>query len=333
MDYWAEAMQDDCYLIAADGWKAETYRIVQTNKKGSEVDRGWACDLVPKYLVVNRYFAAEQEAIRRQEAELEGLNARLAELEEEHGGEEGALSSVGGKSDALLAWHEAMLSVWQSSEPAGFGEYTKAMADREAAQQRLAEMEADARMQALAGARGKITQAIVNARLRESDDAEERALLDSHKAVAAEIKEVRDRAGTLLETARAGVRERLSVEPESEDLRELRVLGEYLELTDRIGEAKKALRDAEAELDALAYAKYPTLNECEIKTLVVDDKWLTALDARVHGEMERISQALTGRVRQLAERYEMPLPGLSSRVAEMERAVNHHLERMGFSWD
>ena len=28
MDYWSEVMQDDAYLIAADGWKAETYRII-----------------------------------------------------------------------------------------------------------------------------------------------------------------------------------------------------------------------------------------------------------------------------------------------------------------
>ena len=48
MDYWSETMQDDCYLIAADGWKAETYRIIEKDKKGKERDKGWACDLVPK---------------------------------------------------------------------------------------------------------------------------------------------------------------------------------------------------------------------------------------------------------------------------------------------
>ncbi|WP_157077215.1 N-6 DNA methylase, partial [Curvibacter delicatus] len=35
MDYWAQTMQDDCYLIAADGWKAETYRVIET-KKGKD---------------------------------------------------------------------------------------------------------------------------------------------------------------------------------------------------------------------------------------------------------------------------------------------------------
>ena len=33
MDYWAETMQDDCYLIAADGWKAETARIIETIRR------------------------------------------------------------------------------------------------------------------------------------------------------------------------------------------------------------------------------------------------------------------------------------------------------------
>src|SRR4029077_1000927 len=67
MDYWAQIMQDDCYLIAADGWKAETHRLLVKNKKGNEVDKGWTCDFVPKELIVNRYFATDQEAIRQRE--------------------------------------------------------------------------------------------------------------------------------------------------------------------------------------------------------------------------------------------------------------------------
>jgi type I restriction enzyme M protein len=41
MDYWAETMQDDCYLIATDSWKAETTRIIEKDKKGKEKDKGW----------------------------------------------------------------------------------------------------------------------------------------------------------------------------------------------------------------------------------------------------------------------------------------------------
>jgi len=49
--------------------------------------------------------------------------------------------------------------------------------------------------------------------------------------------------------------------------------------------------------------------------------------------MDRISQTLTRRVKELAERYETPLPQAMRRVAELEHAVNAHLERMGFAWN
>jgi len=65
---------------------------------------------------------------------------------------------------------------------------------------------------------------------------------------------------------------------------------------------------------------------------VVDDKWLSALESAVHAELDRVSQALTRRVKELAERYETPLPGLSAKVADLEAKVDRHLERMGFAW-
>ena len=95
---------------------------------------------------------------------------------------------------------------------------------------------------------------------------------------------------------------------------------------------KKRLKEAEAALDAHAYAQYPELTESEIKTLVVDDKWLAAIDAAIQGDMDRVSQRLTQRVKELAERYETPLPQLASRVTELEATVNRHLEKMGFAW-
>jgi type I restriction enzyme M protein len=48
--------------------------------------------------------------------------------------------------------------------------------------------------------------------------------------------------------------------------------------------------------------------------------------------MDRISQALTRRVRELAERYASPLPQMVQRVGELEARVSTHLERMGFAW-
>jgi len=94
MDYWAMTMQDDCYLIAADGWNAETTRILVKDKKGKEKDKGWTCDLIPKALIVTRYFAKEQAAIDQLGAGLESFTAQRAELAEEHGGDDGILRTV-----------------------------------------------------------------------------------------------------------------------------------------------------------------------------------------------------------------------------------------------
>lgn len=89
MNYWSETMQDDCYLIAAEGWKAEPYRILIVNKQGKKVDKGWTCDLVPPAFVIDRYFADEKKAIEKVQADRELTISQITELEEEHSAEEG----------------------------------------------------------------------------------------------------------------------------------------------------------------------------------------------------------------------------------------------------
>jgi type I restriction enzyme M protein len=94
MNYWAEVMQDDCYIIAADGWVAEPTRIIETAKNGKAKDKGWECELLPKNIVIGRYFAAQQVAVESLAAQLQDLSSKLAEIEEEHGGDEGLLSAI-----------------------------------------------------------------------------------------------------------------------------------------------------------------------------------------------------------------------------------------------
>lgn len=89
MNYWNETMQDDCYLIAVDGWKATPYRILVKNKAGKETDKGWECDLLPKSIVADHYFLAEKTAIENLETDKEQKATDLQELEEEHNVEEG----------------------------------------------------------------------------------------------------------------------------------------------------------------------------------------------------------------------------------------------------
>ena len=112
---------------------------------------------------------------------------------------------------------------------------------------------------------------------------------------------------------------------------EIEALNRWQSLYNNQADAKKALKAAEVALDTKVYEKYPTLNEAEIKTLVVNDKWLATLEAAFHGEMNRISQALTQRIKQLAERYETPVSLHVQNVADLEAEVNQHLTKMGFS--
>jgi type I restriction enzyme M protein len=84
------------------------------------------------------------------------------------------------------------------------------------------------------------------------------------------------------------------------------VLKCWQELNNEETTLKRAVKEQEAALDTLAYEKYPKLSEAEIKMLVVDDKWMARLSAAVQGELDRVSQTLTGRIRELAERYAEP---------------------------
>lgn len=77
-------------------------------------------------------------------------------------------------------------------------------------------------------------------------------------------------------------------------------------------------------------AQYGKLTDEDIRTLVVEDKWLASLSAAVQGELDRVSQTLTGRIRVLAERYAKRLPELESDVEALAAKVEAHLGKMGF---
>ena len=94
MSYWADTMQDDAYMIAADGWIATTYRVLVENSKKVKVDKGWTCDLMPKALVINRYFAAEQQAIQTLEADIANTEAQITELIEDNSEEDSAFADL-----------------------------------------------------------------------------------------------------------------------------------------------------------------------------------------------------------------------------------------------
>jgi type I restriction enzyme M protein len=103
MDYWAETMQDDCYLIAADGWReaAQPRLIVEDKNKKSKTradfvlgKKKYQAELIPPALIVRRWFAEEQARIEKLEADVAALEQQIEEMAEEQGGEEGLLSEA-----------------------------------------------------------------------------------------------------------------------------------------------------------------------------------------------------------------------------------------------
>ncbi len=222
MAYWLEIMQDDSYLIVSDGWKVGTE--VEYEKKEFEGK------LIPKSILISRYFNESKLAIENLEAERDTCSAELESLEEEHSGEEGYFTSL-----------------------------------------------------------DKVNKGAIAKRLKD-------------------------------------------IKKDKESIEEVAVLNLYLKLNEQQSEANKKLKEYTAELDKQLLIKYKSLTIDEIKILVVEDKWMAAIEYSVTNEMQRISQRLTARIVELAERYELDLPRVLNEIKSLEEKVNAHLSKMGYSW-
>ena len=242
MDYWAAVMQDDVYLLVQDGWQAGgTLReVVQVKNKDNKLvwpeahdfvlnKRRYKSDLIPRSLLIARYYPAEQAALDAAQAQLDAASAQLAELEEEH-----------------------------SAEGMAFGGFEN------------------------------ITDKDVNSRIQEI----------GNDADAAE---------------------------------ELAVLQQWHQISQQQAAHKKTVKTLAAALEQKAYQHYATLRPADIQQLVIHDKWLATLHTRLQAELDRVSQTLTRRIRQLAERYATPLPVLAQEVDALSAKVGEHLKKMGIT--
>lgn len=113
------------------------------------------------------------------------------------------------------------------------------------------------------------------------------------------------------------------------DAGEVKALKQATKLFNTEAAAKKALKEAQEALDFTVFNQYSKLDIAEIKTLIVDDKWLATLQANIVSEIERVTQQMANRVKQLEERYSTPLPTLAQSVDELSDKVAGHLKAMG----
>jgi type I restriction enzyme M protein len=135
------------------------------------------------------------------------------------------------------------------------------------------------------------------------------------------------------EVTKAGAKERLkAIEGDAESIEEREALERCLALIEAESEAGRAVKDAQAALDEKVLAKYAKLTGAEIKTLVVEDKWFASVRAAIEGEVQRLTQRLASRVKELEERYARPLPKLEDDVETLAAKVEGHLKKMGLVW-
>jgi type I restriction enzyme M protein len=120
-------------------------------------------------------------------------------------------------------------------------------------------------------------------------------------------------------------------DPEYAD--ERKALESYNKLLDDQVTLKTRLKTAAENLEAKVAARYAALSIDDINAVVVDDKWIATLSNAIEGEVDRISQTLTTRVRELADRYSHPLPELVHDVESLSAKVDEHLKRMGVQWN
>lgn len=111
MDYWAEIMQDDVYMLCQDGWRAgNVVRLLVPvkDKKGKAVykeehdfefgtaksKKRYKSDIVPPALVIARYFADKQQALDVLQNEFDSATQKLEEYIEQNSGEEGLVEEA-----------------------------------------------------------------------------------------------------------------------------------------------------------------------------------------------------------------------------------------------
>lgn len=241
MEYWDETMQDDVYAICYGGYEVGreiAYEYVTKKKKENGITveiktdkiKGFEGRLIPKKLMAEHFFGDDVKSLEILQAQIDEVTAKLEEIAEENGGEDGLLS----------------------------------------------------------------------------------ALDDFKKAtIAARMKQIK--------------RDVLAKD-------ELVVLQEYNKLSDAEANYKKAIKQAEIDLDTKTEKRYSSLTVEEIKLLLIEEKWFVTIYNGIDAIHAAVSHRLYTRVTELTERYEFTLKECEDKVDEYEDKVKSHLERMGFAW-
>lgn len=245
MNYWNDTMQDDCYMIANDGWTFPTVRAVKAklskNRKTGQTESTETaclydeivCDLLPVGIILREYFTKETDEIAQTQQAIDQKSSLMASL-------------VADNLDAF-----------------------------------------------------RFTD----------DDADKEELSPKEAEVKKRIKRAK---------------------AEKTDEGDLNVWKQWLKHSDERKQLAGTLQEQRQALTLLVVARYASLTEEEIKTLVVERKWLATVVASCEALMQNVTRDIAAQVETLAARYEQTLSATEQAVANYESEVNGYLREMGF---
>ena len=115
---------------------------------------------------------------------------------------------------------------------------------------------------------------------------------------------------------------------QTSDKNEQEIYNKALQILTEQKELESTLKVATGELNQKVFDKFKTLDENEIKTLVVDGKWLSELKEQILSTVERAVQECITRISTLAARYDKTLDELTERANALSLRVKAHLDAM-----
>lgn len=304
--YWQEVMSDDVYLLIQDGYEVGrelSYEyVVKTKTEGDETItivtdkvKSWDGKLIPKSIIIDTYFPEEAKAIEAAEVIVADTQAQIDELLE---------SAEEGSAIAEVLENETM----------SFAKALKAAIDNIRSEIRSDEIDA-------------LLALLELLPMKKKD-------MDSYLAkhpICASAKNDKGNVNASSVKARIAILRETTPVPEiyAEDYEQLMSLYNLMVKND---EQSKLVKVLKVQLDEKAKEKYTVLAMEEIKELLVNKKWYYSIFDGIDALYVAISNRITNRIVELAERYEDTLPALSATVDEYEAKVKSHLERMGFVW-
>lgn len=341
MDYWSDEMQDDLYELTADGWEAGNVvkrKIKKTKKDGKTSEKevkgieGLEGQLVPPRLIIREYLGREQAEIDELQNQLDATVAEKEELSEEHGNDEGALNGVSSKKEAEAALNDFIILAWEEYFKESYKEFDLINQIFKKVQKYMLDNMEDPYIQPLRNVKGGITQKAIKDRLNSDVDPQEKKILDHYIEKLKDESTLKKKINEMMADTYENLLGLINNEPDEDYLLELSIVIKYLNLLEEESKLKAELKIKLEELEIKVIKQYPKLSIDEIKTLVVDKKWMATNEAKISTEMDAVSQRLTERIKTLAERYTDTLLKLSNTVEDLKVKVAEHLHKMNYTW-